>query len=141
MSDLPANIHAKITRLSALGDEAQSRGDYAAAILHYDAAFASVPEPYQDWEASTWILVALGETYFFMGDFAKAAQNLTTAMHCPGGLGNAFVHFRLGQVQLELNNAERARDELMRAYMGAGSQIFAGEDPKYFAFLKPFIKA
>ena len=37
--------------------------------------------------------------------------------------------------RFELGNEPRAADELMRAYMGAGPEIFADEDPKYIEFL------
>ena len=50
-------------------------------------------------------------------------------------LGNPFLHLRLGQSQYELGELDRAADELMRAYMGAGEDIFVSEDPKYRAFL------
>lgn len=57
------------------------------------------------------------------------------AMQCPAAIGNPFLHLRLGQCQFELGNLDRAADELARAYMGAGADIFEGAD-KYFAFLK-----
>lgn len=56
-------------------------------------------------------------------------------MHCPGAIGNPFIHLRLGQAQLELGNTDRAADELMRAYMGGGLEIFAMEDERYLDFL------
>ncbi len=61
-------------------------------------------------------------------------------MHCTGAIGNPYLHFRLGQSQLELGNTERAADELARAYMGAGKEIFKYDDPKYFEFLKTKLK-
>jgi hypothetical protein len=57
-------------------------------------------------------------------------------MHCPKAIGNPFLHLRLGQCQFELGNLDRAADELARAYMGAGLEIFDSEDAKYFEFLK-----
>ena len=42
---------------------------------------------------------------------------------------------RLGQCHFELGELDRAADELMRAYMGAGSDIFKDQDPKYIEFL------
>jgi hypothetical protein len=56
-------------------------------------------------------------------------------MRCPEAIGNPFIHLRLGQTQFELGNKDRAADELMRAYMGAGAEIFAEEAPKYLEFL------
>ncbi|SHM03275.1 hypothetical protein SAMN02746009_03838 [Hymenobacter psychrotolerans DSM 18569] len=57
-------------------------------------------------------------------------------MHCPDAIGNPLIHLRLGQVQYEMGNFAKAKDELMRAYMGQGEEIFEGEDEKYFTFLK-----
>ena len=56
-------------------------------------------------------------------------------MRCPDAIGNPFIHLRLGQTQFELGNKDRAADELMRAYMGAGAEIFVGEAPKYLQYL------
>jgi len=53
------------------------------------------------------------------------------AMHCPDAIGNPFLHLRLGQCQFELKALDRAADELMRAYMGGGPDLFKLEDPKY----------
>ena len=63
-------------------------------------------------------------------------DNVSMAMHCPGAIGNPFLHLRLGQCQFELGNLDRAADELARAYMGTGIEIFEDEEGKYFEFLK-----
>jgi hypothetical protein len=39
-----------------------------------------------------------------------------------------------------LGNELVALDELARAYMGAGKEIFQGEDPKYFELVKQNLK-
>lgn len=56
-------------------------------------------------------------------------------MTCPGAVGNPFLHLRLGQVLLDLGDEAGAADELMRAYMGGGAEIFSLEEPRYLAFL------
>ena len=61
-------------------------------------------------------------------------------MHCPGAIGNPFIHMRLGQSQFELGNMDRAADELARAYLQEGLAIFEDEDPKYVAFIKSKLK-
>lgn len=71
-------------------------------------------------------------------EHSKAA--FSDAMHCPNALGNPFIHLRLGQSQYEPGNMQRAADELARAYMGAGKDIFQEDDPKYFEFLKTVLK-
>jgi hypothetical protein len=40
----------------------------------------------------------------------------------------------------ELGDLPHANDNLTRAYMGAGEEIFAQEDKKYFEHLKTIIK-
>ena len=62
------------------------------------------------------------------------------AIQCPTGLGNPYIHFRLGQTYFENGIMDKAADELTRAYMGAGLEIFMEDDPKYLAFLETKIK-
>jgi hypothetical protein len=95
-----------------------------------------VPEPKDEWGASTWILGAIGDAAFLGGYKTLAREALEDAMHCPDAIGNPFLHLRLGQVLLDEDEPDRAADELIRAYMGAGPEIFVGEDPRYLAFLK-----
>ena len=56
-------------------------------------------------------------------------------MHFPNAIGNPFLHLRLGQCQFELGNLDRAADELMRAYMAGGPELFEDEDARYLRFL------
>ena len=136
MSELSQHIHSEIQRLCALGDKDAERRQYPAALASYWAAWDLVPEPKTDWEAATWILGAIGDANFLTGDYVAGRDNLCNAMHCPGAIGNPFLHLRLGQCQFELGDLDRAADELMRAYMGAGSDIFRDQDPKYVRFLQ-----
>lgn len=43
---------------------------------------------------------------------------------------------RLGQSAFELGKKERATENLLRAYMLEGKEIFEEDDKKYFEFLK-----
>ena len=52
-------------------------------------------------------------------------------LHCPGAIGDLSIHIRLGQVEFELGNLERGAEELARAYLQQGQNVFASEDPKY----------
>lgn len=125
-----------IRALCTEGDTYMDSGEPTQAYERYMAALALVPEPKEEFEAATWILAALGDLYFFSKDFAQVEKVLSDAMRCAGGIGNPFLHLRLGQARLELKNEERAVDELCRAYMSAGKEIFENDDPKYFEFLK-----
>ncbi len=113
--------------------------DAPAAFRAFRAALELLPEPVQNWNAAGWLLVAMGECAIRMGDFAAAFAPLKDAMHCPGTIGNPWVHLLLGRCRLELGD-ERAADELARAYMGGGRALFDELDPKYFALVEHVLK-
>jgi hypothetical protein len=134
--EIPDATHIEIKALCAKGDALVQARKFTEAHGAYVAAMQLVPEPKEEFNAMTWILAALGDLCFQVKDFKQAAQVFSDAMHCANAIGNPFLHLRLGQAQWELGNHQRAADELCRAYMGAGKDIFAQEDPKYFEFLK-----
>ena len=136
MAELADDLHERIQQLSAEGDRLAEDRNFPAALDAYWAAWDLLPEPQTEWEAATWILVAIGDANFLGGDYTAGCDNLSNAMRCPGAIGNPFIHLRLGQCQLELGNTDRAADELMRAWMGGGKDIFQDQDPKYLAFLR-----
>ena len=140
MKELSEEIVDEILRLSAEGDELADSEEYPLALERYCKAWDLLPEPKIEWEAAMWLLAAIGDANFLNGDSVAARDNFERSMHCPDAIGNPFLHLRLGQCQFELGNIDRAADELARAYMGAGDEIFETEDPKYFAFLKTKLK-
>ena len=127
---------AEIRELCAIGDRYANEGDYAQALTEYNLAWRMIPEPKNNWEASTWILGAIADASFLSGNDGPVIAALEYAMTCPGGLGNPFLHLRLGQSLYRAGKTDWAANELMRAYMGAGEEIFSLEDPKYLEFLK-----
>lgn len=138
--EMDDELYKTITGLCDQGNELCDEEKYAAALEPFGEALALIPRPLENWEASTWVLAALGDCSFLTGNYEKAREYLAMAMHCPGALGNPFIHLRLGQAQYELKNMDRAADELMRAYMGEGEEFFSDEDPKYLAFLRTRMK-
>ena len=136
MAELSDAVHAEIERLCALGDEHAQAARYPKALETYWNAWDLLPDPKTQWEAATWILAAVGDANFLGKDYVAGRDNLGKAMECPGAIGNPFLHLRLGQCEFEVGHLDRAADELMRAYMGAGPEIFDGQDPKYLSFLK-----
>jgi hypothetical protein len=134
--EIPEHVHAEIKELCAEGDVFVEMREFTSAFENYMAALRLVPEPKDSYEATTWILAALGDLYFVTKSFEQTVQAIGDAMRCPGAIGNPFLHLRLGQAHLELGDEARATDELCRAYMGAGKEIFEKDDVKYFNFLK-----
>ncbi|MCP2067939.1 tetratricopeptide repeat protein [Pseudomonas laurylsulfatiphila] len=134
--ELSPDLHAEIKKLCGDGDLLAESGHFEDAVAQYNKALALIPFPKNDWEAATWILAAIADACFLSGLTTSAYEALQYAMTCPGGIGNPFLHLRLGQVLLDDGQGDRAADELMRAYMGAGLEIFAAEDARYLIFLK-----
>jgi tetratricopeptide (TPR) repeat protein len=134
--ELSDELHGEIKRLCAQGDQHARDKRFDAALTLYWQAHDLLPEPKTDWAAGTWILTAIGDANFLSGAFDAGRDNLSVAMHYPNAIGNPFIHLRLGQCQFELGNVDRAADELTRAYMGAGLDIFSEDDAKYLDFLE-----
>ena len=137
---LNEETHVQIKKLCAKGDALVEQKDFESALTCYRDALNLVPIPREPWEATTWILAAIGDLHFAAGEMEKALNALEDAVRCVGGLGNPFIHLRLGECCFELGETDRAADELTRAYMGAGREIFEQENPKYFEFLATRIK-
>jgi tetratricopeptide (TPR) repeat protein len=137
---LDDRVHENITFLGEEGDALAERGDYDGALAKYETAWVLLPEPRLDWEAATWLLAAIADAQFLKCDFHGAVETLQDAMHTPNAIGNPFLHLRLGESLFEIGQQERAMDELARAYMGAGPEIFGDDDPKYFAALEKVLK-
>ncbi len=137
--ELDNEIYAQITALTKSGDALFDEEKDREALSKYFRAITLLPEPVHQWEAATWIFTAIGDVLWVMQEYQDAYSAFQDVLRCPGGIGNPFVHLRVGQLDLELGNRKKAADELMRAYMGGGEEIFAHEDQKYFALIKHLI--
>ena len=136
---LSKSVHTAISRLCEEGDRLAERRDDQAAYEKYKEAWELVPEDKENWEASTWILTAIGELCIRRQSHDKALYYFLRAVQCPKGVGNPYIHLRIGQLQFELGDLKAAGDNLTRAYMGAGEDIFEKEDPKYLAYLRTIL--
>ena len=140
MDELPSAIANRVSALSSQGDVLARNSQFAEAVREYSEAWKLLPEPKNHWNASTWLLAAIGDACFLGGYFESAQDAFAHSMACPNGVGNPFLHMRLGQCQLELNNPDGAAEELCRAYALEGKGIFSQENPKYFEFLQTRIR-
>ena len=135
MPPISDELQDEIDCLCARGDTHADASRFPEALALYWEAWDLLPEPKINFEAATWILAAVGDANFLGRDYEAGVDNLSTVMHCPGGIGIPFLHLRLGQCQYELGDHARAIDELTRALMGGGADLFDDEDPKYLDFL------
>lgn len=125
----------KIDTFADEGEKLLDEGKFAEAAEKFEAAFKLVPQPFQDWEISIWLLTALGESYFLADNFEKAKEIFTKALECPDATDSPPIHLRLGQVEFELDNKEVAAELLLRAYEAEGEELFDDEDEKYLDYL------
>jgi hypothetical protein len=133
---LDPDIYEEIKRCCAKGDELAAAKAFKEALSEYNKAWELVPDPKNEWNASTWILAAIADAAFLAGFKASAREALHYAMTCPGAIGNPLLHLRYGEVLFDAGELDAAADELMRAYMSEGAEIFAAEDPRYLGFLR-----
>ncbi|WP_215782602.1 tetratricopeptide repeat protein [Paludibacterium sp. B53371] len=133
---LDAKVYQAIEQHCTQGDHFTETDELALALDEYARAWALLPDPQRAWEAATWIKIAMADVHFFAGRFAEAEAELDYALTCPGGLGNAYIDLRMGQVLFEQGQLEEARECLRDALDAAGEEIFDGEDDKYLALLR-----
>ncbi len=145
-----------------LGDAAMRRGDFRGADDHYLAAWngytaerraASDADAVRQFdtthtpEAASWLLLSGADAQFRRGDFEGCFDTCVTAFNLFKDLGlvvgNPFFHLRLGQAAFELEPPEdrdprgTAIDNLARALICGGIEIFRNEDAKY---LEPILQ-
>ena len=130
-------IHSKIRDLCAKGDALVQEKQFEQAFGFYRDALNLVPPPAEDWEATTWILAAIGDLYFMAKMTPNALKAFEDAVRCPGGLGNPFIHLRLGQCYLDLGQEDRAADELTRAYMAQVERSLRSKTSSTSSSLEP----
>lgn len=136
MKQLPNEIHEEITSLCKRGDELVKLGNVEEAKKNYVDSLKLLPSDHREWEAATWIYVAMGDMYFHLKNYEQAFKCFYNAVQCPQGVGNPYIHLRLGQLYFEEGGFEESADELTRAYMGGGLGILLEDDPKYLEFLE-----
>jgi len=136
---IDSDWESKVKDLIRKAEKEDRRGNAAKSIEYYEKAGDLVPEPFEESPHAMQILSAIGEQYYLRGDFEQAFDYYSQAVRAKGGLGWAPFHLRLGQLRYERGEMDRAKDELMRAYMGSGEMIFTSEDPKYFELIRDIV--
>lgn len=131
MTSLEHTTELQIKQLCAEGYQHYDRGDFKAALRLFYQAWLQLPKPQSQWPQAGWILTALGDTYFRLGQFREGKEALLSARHCQNIDNNPFVSLRLGQCLLELGEQGKARKALTDAYTHGGSSLFNQEANKY----------
>ncbi|MFJ7973568.1 tol-pal system YbgF family protein [Psychrobacillus sp. NPDC096389] len=134
--ELHDELYERIVSLCSQGDDLVNSFEFENAIKMYLKALDLVPEPKQNWEASTWIYTALGDTSYMNKDYDASKHFLFNAINCPDGIENPFIMLRLGETLYELGDVNKAKEYLLRAYILEGYSIFENEDDKYFDVIR-----
>ncbi len=134
--ELPDDIYDQITELSEKGDAHAEKEQFSAALTHYEKTLSLLPEPKTDWEAATWLYVAIGDALFNRQKFDEAMDAFQKALMSPDGTENPYIWFSIGQVYYEQENKEKAKTHFMSAFMLDGKEIFEDTDPAYYELIK-----
>ena len=137
--ELNDKIYDEIVALCEAGDEYCEEEKYDIAIQKYQSALALIPEPKYDWEASTWVYVAIGDAYYMQDKYSDSLNYFSESLKCPDGTTNPFILLRLGECYYELGNIDQAKEYLLRAFMLEGEEIFDGECEKYFELIQDMV--
>lgn len=132
---LPSQLHDEIQAKIDRGDEFLNADDFARAAELYREAVALIPEPKALHEISAPAFTALGEAYFYAGNYHEALAAFRVALKAPGGVENPLLNLRFGQAYFESGDLDSAVEYLTIAYALDGRTVFDGEDDKYLSFL------
>lgn len=133
--ELDDKIYDQIVALAGTGDDFAAKELFESAVSHYRQALDLLPYPGTDWEAATWLYVALGDALFNLKEFDLALDAYERALMSTDGAGNPYIWFSLGTAFYELGNLEKAKTHFMSAYMLDGDELFQDADPAYLALI------
>lgn len=146
--ELPEEFDREIRTLKKEGDNFGMRHKYLKAVEKYQEAISLLPEPIEEWSYIRILWKSIQENYWLnaqfnegkKGGYVEALEYWKKIMCLPHSVGGAHNHFRIGQIRYELGQFEKAKDELMRAYLISEMDRFNGKDPKYFELIRPIIE-
>jgi len=133
--ELDDKVYDQIVVLAETGDEYAEKEEHELAISKYQEALNLLPEPKTDWEAATWLYVALGDALFNLEQFDAALGVYEQALMSPDGTVNPYIWFSLGSAFYELNNMGKAKTHFMSAYLLDGDDIFRDANPAYLTLI------
>lgn len=89
--ELDDKVYNQIVQLCEEGDILFEVEQFDQAIEKYLVVLDMVPAPKTDWEASTWLYTAIGDTYLIKDGYEMAKSNFYNALNCPDGISNPLI--------------------------------------------------
>ena len=132
--EIPEQLQSELDKHAEEGNNKE----YDKALEIWVKALELIPEPKKNFSETVWFLTSIGDIYFMQGKYEESFNSFEDAKNNLSGEGinNPFILLRLGQSAFELGKKELATENLLRAYMLEGKEIFEEDDKKYFEFLK-----
>jgi tetratricopeptide (TPR) repeat protein len=142
IEELSDEVSDRIEELSEKGNVLYEENNLQEAVDVWKKALELIPAPQNSYAESLWLESSIGDVYYLSGKINEALQHFLNAK---GNLEenayeNPFIMLRLGQLYLDLEAIEEAKEYLIRAYMLEGEELFEEEDKKYLNFLKQHVK-
>ena len=137
--DLDSEIFEKVKEYSEQGETLFYDGRFFDALKEYNRAYELIPEPKRRWEASVWLLAAIGDCYFWLKDFDNALTCFRKLTAEYEEYGNPFTRLRYGECLYETGNEERAKEHLLAAYAMEGEELFEECDKKYLDLIRSLL--
>ena len=137
--DLEPNAYDRIKEYSDKGETLFYEGRFSEALREYNKAFDVIPEPKQRWEASVWLIAAMGDCYFWLKEFDVALEYFRKLMAEYEEYGNPFTRLRYGECLYETGNEQLAKEHLLAAYSMEGRELFEECDVKYLRIISDLL--
>ena len=136
--EIPEQLQSELDKHAEEGNKYFNNKEYDKALEIWVKALELIPETKKNFSETVWFLTSIGDIYFMQGKYEESFNSFEVAKNNLSGEGinNPFILLRLGQSAFELGKKELATENLLRAYMLEGKEIFEEDDKKYFEFLK-----
>ena len=141
MKEMPESIDRLVRALKKDADNLQMKGKNKLAIGKYNEAISILPDPVDQWKYIRILWGSIADIYVVMNDYQAALEYFRQIMKLPLSVGDYDYHARIGLIHYEMGSMEKAKDELMRAYLLKGEDAFKYMgDAKYFELIKPIVE-
>jgi tetratricopeptide (TPR) repeat protein len=137
--ELDLKLYEKIKEYSAAGEELFYDGRFSEALVEYNTAFDLIPEPKNRWEASVWLIAAMGDCHFWLKDFGTSLEYFRKLMVEYEEYANPFTRLRYGECLYETGNEQLAKEHLLAAYSMEGEELFEDCDKKYLSIISSLL--
>lgn len=149
---LPEDLKEKVNKLFDEAGRFQMGHKNLKAADSFIKAYELLPDPKDQWSYALSLLRNIAENYYLKAFFdcktkeeskkyyQLALKYFAEYMKDDRNIGFASNHSKIGQIWYELGDFENAEEELVRAYMGEGKELFDELDPKYYELIKPIVE-